>query len=237
MAFFEQLGKKINDASDSLKQKTQTFTEVNSLEKQVNANQSVVQNMYAEIGRAYYEAHKGDAQNDYADQCRVITDALNQIAQLQDQIRIKKGVQLCPNCGAQLAPGSVFCAGCGAQVAQQAPQPVNGMMQQPGNAVPQAPVQPTGNIAPQAPVQPTGNVAPQAPVQPTGNVAPQAPVQPTGNVAPQAPVQPTGNVAPQAPVQPTENTAPQMANARFCGQCGSQIPADSAFCPVCGQRI
>ena len=201
MAFFEQLGKKINDASDSLKQKTQTFTEVNSLEKQVNANQSVVQNMYTEIGRAYYEAHKEDAQNDYADQCRIITDALNQIAQLQDQIRMKKGLQLCPNCGAQLAPGSMFCAGCGAQVAQPAPQPTDGMMQQPGSAVP------------------------------------QTPAQPTGSAGAQAPVQPAGNDAPQAPTQPADNPAPQMQNTRFCGQCGSQIPADSAFCPVCGQRI
>ena len=185
MAFFEQLGKTINEASDNLKRKTQNFSEVNSLEKQVNANQSVVQNMYVEIGRAYYEAHKDDAQNAYADQCRMITDALNQIAQLQDQIRIKKGIQLCPNCGAQLAPGSMFCAGCGAQVAQPAPQ---------------------------------------------------TPVQPAGNAAPQAPVQPAGNVVPQAPTQPTDQT-PQMSNTRFCGQCGSQIPADSAFCPVCGQRI
>lgn len=201
MAFFEQLGKKINDASDSLKQKTQTFSEVNSLEKQVNSNQSVVQNTYTEIGRAYYEAHKGDAENDYADQCRVITDALNQIAQLQDQIRMKKGIQLCPNCGAQLAPGSMFCAGCGAQVAQPAPQPTNGMTQQPGNTVP-----------------------------PT-------PVQPTGNAGAQTPVQPADNAAPQAPAQPADNPAPQMQNTRFCGQCGSQIPADSAFCPVCGQRI
>lgn len=192
MAFFEQLGKTINDASDSLKRKTQNFTEVNSLEKQVNSNQSVVQNMYAEIGRAYYEAHKADEQDVYAEQCRVITNALNQIAQLQDQIRIKKGIQLCPNCGAQLAPGSVFCAGCGAQVAQPA-QPMNG--------------------APQG-----GSAGMQAPNMQAGNTVPQAPVQ-------------------QAPVQQTDNIAPQMPNTRLCGQCGSQIPADSAFCPVCGQRI
>lgn len=187
MAFFEQLGKTINDASDSLKRKTQNFTEVNSLEKQVNSNQSVVQNMYAEIGRAYYEAHKADEQDVYAEQCRVITNALNQIAQLQDQIRIKKGIQLCPNCGAQLAPGSVFCAGCGAQVAQPAQQ-MNGMPQ-------------------------------------------------GGSAGTQAPNMQAGNAAPQAPVQQMDNASPQMQNARFCGQCGSQIPADSAFCPVCGQRI
>ena len=187
MAFFEQLGKTINDASDSLKRKTQNFTEVNSLEKQVNSNQSVVQNMYAEIGRAYYEAHKADEQDVYAEQCGVITRALNQIAQLQDQIRIKKGIQLCPNCGAQLAPGSVFCAGCGAQVAQ--------------------------------------------PAQPMNN-APQG-----GSAGTQAPNMQAGNTVPQAPVQQTDNNAPQMPNTRLCGQCGSQIPADSAFCPVCGQRI
>lgn len=226
MAFFEQLGKTLNEASDNLKRKTQNFSEVNSLEKQVNANQSVVQSLYVEIGRAYYEAHKGDAQNDYAEQCRTITDALNQIAQLQDQIRMKKGIQLCPNCGAQLAPGSMFCAGCGAQVAQPAPQQPNGMTPPAGNAAPQAPIQPMSNAMPQTPVQPTDN-----------NAMPQAPVQPTDNAMPQTPAQPTDNAMPQTPVQPTDNAAPQTANTRFCGQCGSQIPADSAFCPVCGQRI
>lgn len=200
MAFFEQLGKTINDASDSLKRKTQNFTEVNSLEKQVHSNQSVIQNMYAEIGRAYYEAHKEDAQNDYAEQCRMITDAFNQIAQLQDQIRIKKGIQLCPNCGAQLAPGSVFCAGCGAQVTQPAAQQADAMQPQAGGAA-------------------------------------QSPVQPAGQAGVQEPIPPTGNVVPQAPTQQADTDAPQMQNARFCGQCGSQIPADSAFCPVCGQRI
>lgn len=217
MAFFEQLGKTINDASDSLKRKTQNFTEVNSLEKQVNSNQSVVQNMYAEIGRAYYEAHKADEQDVYAEQCGVITRALNQIAQLQDQIRIKKGIQLCPNCGAQLAPGSVFCAGCGAQVAQPA---------QPMNNAPQG-----GSAGMQAPNMQAGNTVPQAPVQPV-NGASQG-----GSAGTQAPNMQAGNTVPQAPVQQTDNNAPQMPNTRLCGQCGSQIPADSAFCPVCGQRI
>lgn len=215
MAFFEQLGKTINDASDSLKRKTQNFTEVNSLEKQVNSNQAVIQNMYAEIGRAYYEAHKADEQDVYAEQCRVITNALGQIAQLQDQIRIKKGIQLCPNCGAQLAPGSVFCAGCGAQVA--------------------APAQQMGATVPQngAGMQ-TSNM--QASNMPAGNVM-QQPVQQAGNVVPQAPVQPSANEVPQTPVQQQTDQTPQIPGARFCGQCGSQIPADSAFCPVCGQRI
>lgn len=222
MAFFEQLGKTINDASDSLKRKTQNFTEVNSLEKQVNSNQAVIQNMYVEIGRAYYETHKADEQDVYAEQCRVITNALGQIAQLQDQIRIKKGIQLCPNCGAQLAPGSVFCAGCGTQVAAPA--------QQMGATVPQ-----NGAAGMQISNMPAGNVVSQ-PVQQAGNVVSQ-PVQPAGNVVPQAPVQPSVNEVQQTPVQQQTDQTPQIPNARFCGQCGSQIPADSAFCPVCGQRI
>lgn len=222
MAFFEQLGKTINDASDSLKRKTQNFTEVNSLEKQVNSNQAVIQNMYVEIGRAYYEAHKADEQDVYAEQCRVITNALGQIAQLQDQIRIKKGIQLCPNCGAQLAPGSVFCAGCGTQVAASA--------QQMGATVPQ-----NGAAGMQISNMPAGNVVSQ-PVQQAGNVVSQ-PVQPAGNVVPQAPIQPSVNEVQQTPVQQQTDQTPQIPNARFCGQCGSQIPADSAFCPVCGQRI
>ncbi len=229
MAFFEQLGRTINNASDSVKQKTQNLSEINSLNKMVSSNQTVVQNMYLEIGRAYYEAHKEDAADIYAGQCRMITDALNQIAQLQDQIRLKKGIQTCVNCGAQLAPGSMFCPSCGAQVRQAAGAP--GTQQQPVNPaynMPQTPVQPINNAAPQAPVQPVNNAAPQTPVQPVNNAVPQEPVQPINNAAPQTPVQPINNAVPQEPVQQA---------GKICGQCGSQIPADSAFCPVCGQRV
>lgn len=217
MAFFEQLGRTINNASDSVKQKTQNLSEINSLNKMVSSNQTVVQNMYLEIGRAYYEAHKEDAADIYAGQCRMITDALNQIAQLQDQIRLKKGIQTCVNCGAQLAPGSMFCPSCGAQVRQAAGAP--GTQQQPVN--------PAYNM-PQPPVQPVNDAMPQAPVQPVNDAMPQTPAQPINNTAPQDSVQPVNNAVPQEPVQQA---------GKVCGQCGSQIPADSAFCPVCGQRV
>lgn len=142
MDFLEQLGKKINDAGDSVRQKTQRLAEINSLNKLVNSNEAALQDMYKEIGRAYYEAHKDDALDVYADKCRVITEAYRNIAQLQDQIRMKKGTaqkesephdtaqpadnggapasksegKVCAQCGTQVPSDSSFCPVCGQRI-------------------------------------------------------------------------------------------------------------------------
>ncbi len=142
MDFFGQLGKKINDAGDSVRQKTQRLAEINSLNKLVDSNEAALQNMYKEIGRAYYEAHKDDAFDVYADKCRVITEAYHNIAQLQDQIRMKKGIvkkesephdagqpaddgraqaskgegKVCAQCGTQVPSDCSFCPVCGQRI-------------------------------------------------------------------------------------------------------------------------
>ncbi len=124
MAFFEKLGETLTNASNSVVQKTQNFTEINNLNKEINSNQGVIQNMYQEIGRLYYEAHKEDAEAEFASQCHVISEAVSNISRLQDQIRVTKGIAVCPNCGAEVSNGSVFCQKCGTQIvppANQAP--------------------------------------------------------------------------------------------------------------------
>ena len=132
MAFFEKLGETLTNASNSVAQKTQNFAEVNNLNKAVSSNQTAIQNMYVEIGRLYYEAHKEDADAEYASQCQIINDAFVNINSLQEQIRVIKGIAVCPNCGAEVANDSAFCAKCGSQIVA----PVN------NQGVNQTPVQP-----------------------------------------------------------------------------------------------
>ena len=185
MAFFEQLGATLNNASNSVTQKTKNFTEVNNLNKAINANQSNIQNLYLEIGRLYYEAHKDEADAVYANQCAAIREAFANIANLQAQIREKKGIILCPNCGSEVANGVVSCPSCGMQVRQV--------------SVPEQPV----------------NQGQVPPVQQPVNQGQVPPVQ-----------------------QPVSGQAASGQSASItCAQCGSQIPSDSAFCPVCGQRV
>lgn len=90
MAFFEQLGETLSSAGSSVSQKAKNFAEVNSLNKAINVNQSNIQNLYLEIGRLYYEAHKDETGAEFSQQCADIREAFSNIEDLRIQLREKK---------------------------------------------------------------------------------------------------------------------------------------------------
>jgi cell division protein FtsN len=56
--------------------------------------------------------------------------------------------------------------------------------------------------------------------------------------AAQAQPQPVQSPEPTPTAPPTTQTAPPpVAAAKFCPNCGAQIPADTKFCPECGTKI
>jgi hypothetical protein len=70
--------------------------------------------------------------------------------------------------------------------------------------------------------------APPPPGAPQAQAAPPAPPAPQAQAAPPAP--------PAPPPAPAEET-PQAAAGVKCPSCGSDVPADSAFCPNCGTQV
>ena len=63
--------------------------------------------------------------------------------------------------------------------------------------------------------------------------APGAPAPPPPGGAQAAPPPPPPGAQQSAPAPPA---APQEAGAISCPSCGSEVPADSAFCPDCGTK-
>ena len=119
---------------------------------------------------------------------------------------------VCPKCGAEIMPGTLFCVSCGspAPVDNQAAQPqqFNQPMQQFNQ--PQAPQQPGQFNQPQMPQQPGQFNQPQAAQQPGQFSQPQAPQQPGQFNQPQAPQQPGQPGQFAAPPQPGMPGAPGM---------------------------
>ena len=151
MAFFDDLSKKITDASTKTIQKGKDLTDVARLNSQISAEENRINTLYGMIGKQYVELHRKDAEDAFAGLVASVAEAEQNVAACRAKITELRAVPHCPNCGAELVKGAAFCGICGtpipaALVAAPAPQ-------QPVQAAPMAP-------APAAPVE-----APTTPVQ------------------------------------------------------------------------
>ncbi|MCI9508549.1 MAG: zinc ribbon domain-containing protein [Angelakisella sp.] len=123
MAFFEQLGKKITDAGQGVAQQTKNFTEVTRLNGLISDKERQIGQLYADIGRDYYNAHRNDAFPESSDAVREITGLLAEIVKYREEIKQIKGIAPCPACGGDVPVGSAFCPACGAKVPAVQPVP------------------------------------------------------------------------------------------------------------------
>ncbi len=116
MAFFEQLGKRISDAGQSVAQQTKNFADTTRLNMEISDKEKKIAQLYAAIGQAYYEAHKNDADAESADKIAAINALFAEIADNRERIGQIKGVAKCASCGAELSAEALFCTSCGSKV-------------------------------------------------------------------------------------------------------------------------
>jgi ribosomal protein L40E len=116
MAFFDKLGETLSNKSKEVAQKAKDFSEINSLNGQISSQEELIKNTYFQIGKAYYERHKNEEGDPFAQQLKVVSGAEQKIAELRESIRLIKGVAVCEKCGAEVPAGSAFCASCGAKI-------------------------------------------------------------------------------------------------------------------------
>lgn len=116
MAFFEQLGKKLSSAGQSVVQQTKNFTETTRLNSSVSEAEKKIESLYSALGKAYYDNHKDDASAEGRGVIEEITAAFAQIDEIKEQINQIKTANKCPNCGAEISAESAFCKNCGAKL-------------------------------------------------------------------------------------------------------------------------
>ena len=129
MDFFEKLGKRISDMGSTVAQNTKNFADTTSLQKANSDNKKKIEQLYTAIGKAYYEAHKNEADAAEAATMAEITALLAQIDENNEKIKQIKGVTKCANCGEDIAPDAMFCNNCGTKVVREtaAPAPEAGV--------------------------------------------------------------------------------------------------------------
>lgn len=116
MSFFDNIGSKASAAGQAAAEKARNFAEVNRLNGVISDHEKRISRLYFEIGQSYYERHKGDPEAEELERIAAITDTNEKIAVCREQIKTLKGVEKCPNCGADVQNGSQFCNNCGTRM-------------------------------------------------------------------------------------------------------------------------
>lgn len=116
MSFLDNIGSKASAAGQAAAEKARNFAEVNRLNGVISDHEKRISRLYFEIGQSYYERHKGDPEAEELERIAAITDTNEKIAVCREQIKTLKGIEKCPNCGADVQNGSQFCNNCGTRM-------------------------------------------------------------------------------------------------------------------------
>ena len=112
MSFFNRL----TNAGKDMAKKTKELADITKLNLQISSEEDNIKNKYIEIGKLYYELFSSNPDEKFAELCSSITESMNKISALKEQILEIKGVKKCPKCGAEIAFSAVFCSACGTKI-------------------------------------------------------------------------------------------------------------------------
>lgn len=116
MAFLDDLSRTLTDMGKEVAQKTKDVVDVLQLKTQINSEKSRLRDLYAEIGKSYYEQYTDQARLEYEPACERIQSSLDKIAEMEAKISRMENARACSSCSAPLGKSAAFCSKCGASV-------------------------------------------------------------------------------------------------------------------------
>ena len=117
MAFLENLGKRVGEATQAVAKKSGELVETTKLSVNIGSEEEKVQKLYAQIGKALYEKYTatGIIDEDVKASCEAIRVHEQNIKALRDKMAEIKGSKLCISCGAEMEKTQLYCSKCGAK--------------------------------------------------------------------------------------------------------------------------
>lgn len=116
MDFFDKLSKKASETYKMTKEKTSQISGELKLRNKISNSKENINNLYNEIGKLVYEAHKkGEelSKDDIRPKCEEIAREEEKIEKAEVEILALKKIKKCINCGAELDEKDEFCSKCG----------------------------------------------------------------------------------------------------------------------------
>ena len=117
MAFFDDLGKKISQASQDVAQQNMGTTGVAKINKAIKAEEDNIRALYSQIGIEYINLHFTDPEPALKEMVDKVMASFAKIEEYKAEIEAIKGIIRCESCGAELQKGTNFCSICGAKIA------------------------------------------------------------------------------------------------------------------------
>lgn len=110
---FESVGKTINDASQSVVNKSKEISDISRLNSLISEEQRKIEGLYSLIGKKYFEVHPDSTEEGFSEMVSTIKASLAQLETYRENLQVLKGVRVCPHCGVEIALNAMFCSSCG----------------------------------------------------------------------------------------------------------------------------
>ena len=115
MAFdYNKLKNNIVAAGKDVGAKAKEATNVAKIKMDICSKEDYLEKQYAELGKAYYAAHKDDEEVAEPACFKNIHDALAELDALNEELMDVQGSVICKNCGTKQSDEAKFCKNCGA---------------------------------------------------------------------------------------------------------------------------
>lgn len=116
MEFFDKLGETISEKSKDVAKKAKEVAEIASLNNKISNQEKNIKKIYADIGQKIYEKYKNDSSNEFYEECKIVTEAFDEISKIKSEIQLLKNYKICSHCGAQVPVDASFCSKCGSKI-------------------------------------------------------------------------------------------------------------------------
>ena len=117
---FEEIGRTIAGKGRAAAEKAKEFTELVQLKTQLAAEKSRIRELYAALGKWYYEKEQGIFQEENirpeAELSHGIGILRARMEKLEEEIARMEEAGNCPGCGVKVPKDSSFCPNCGARI-------------------------------------------------------------------------------------------------------------------------
>ena len=113
MALFDEISKKISDASQSVAQKGKEMKDSIIINSLISEENKKVSSLYTTIGEKYIAVYEGKYEPELQEYVDSVKATIRKIDELNAQLQEMKSTAKCSACGAENPKKAQFCASCG----------------------------------------------------------------------------------------------------------------------------